>query len=138
MKGTYYVYRIFNEYDDTLYIGKGSGDRLQQQIKRFGFFGHKLKWFEDEQACLKEEIRLIAKLNPPFNKTKGGEAGGRPKTEIDVYRELCRLIRLAVREPDLHNGLMVIVLKWVERLGYRNCVEEFKKRNVFWEIKYVS
>lgn len=123
----FYVYRIFNEYGDTLYIGKGSSSRLARQIKRFGFFGEELKRFADEAACLAEEIRLIAKHSPPLNKTKGGERGGR-EIELNIFFELARLCRISKRQNLPY--LVRIVSRHVERIGFEKCRDELAKYKV--------
>lgn len=127
----YYTYRIFNEYGDTLYIGKGSGYRLRKQVRRFGFYGEILNHYSDEAACLRAEIRLIAKHKPPLNKSKGGEAGGHGATVHDnIFYQLCRLIRIANRRPEIAGGLMKIVQTNIARLGFETCKAEFSKFNV--------
>jgi hypothetical protein len=129
----FYTYRIFNEYGDTLYIGKGSGYRLKNQIKRFGFFGEVLKTFDSEAKCLRDEIRLIAKHKPPLNKTRGGEAGG--KERLDIFYELSRLIRIGERNPDLKGGMWTIIASHIRRIGYPTCKRELEKFNVFLELE---
>lgn len=70
----YYVYRIFSG-DETVYIGKGSGNRIDVQKKNFGCDGEILERFSNEQDAYAAEVRLIEKLSPPLNRCPGGNGG---------------------------------------------------------------
>lgn len=88
----FYVYRIF-DLGGTIYVGKGSGRRLQNQIRRFGALGEVVKYFKAERDAYHFERKLIAQLKPVRNKCAGG--GGscslspprrRTKEEIEMER----------------------------------------------------
>jgi hypothetical protein len=69
-----YVYRIFDGHE-TVYIGKGTGRRLQTQLRRFGVDGEILaRDLTDEQA-FRRERELIAELMPTANRHPGGNGG---------------------------------------------------------------
>lgn len=92
MNRRFYVYRIY-DLGGTVYIGKGSGRRLAQQIKNFGCFGEVVKSKLTEREAYEHERRLIRQLKPIRNRCAGG--GGprskavhvrRAKWEIDIER----------------------------------------------------
>ncbi len=68
----FYVYRIFGEAGETIYVGKGIGRRLANQKRRFGLAGEIVKTFRTERAAYNFEATLIAKLKPSANKVAGG------------------------------------------------------------------
>ncbi len=70
-KQRFYVYRIF-DLGGTIYIGKGSGRRLRQQISRFGCMGEVIERFAVEKAAYAREKQLINQLKPIRNRHPGG------------------------------------------------------------------
>lgn len=70
----FYLYRIFYG-DVTLYVGKGSGQRLQHQKRSFTAQGEIVAQFADENAAYRAEMALIKKLDPPLNRHVGGLGG---------------------------------------------------------------
>lgn len=81
----YYVYQFVDDYGLPLYIGKGSGDRLQDQIRRFKREGHILNWFKCEIEAYKSEAILIDVLRPPLNKMGGRMVFGKPRETPRFY-----------------------------------------------------
>jgi hypothetical protein len=67
----FYVYALAH-LGKVLYIGKGSGRRLQSQRSAFGLYGRILVRFRDETAAYKAERAIIAKLKPSLNRHPGG------------------------------------------------------------------
>jgi hypothetical protein len=97
-KKRFYVYRIFDG-EQTLYVGKGFGRRLQNQRRRFGHEGEVLQEFRCEARAYQRERELIAELKPTLNCNGGG--GGpwvrpkpkprMPRAEATAYREMERI-----------------------------------------------
>lgn len=72
MAERFYVYAIKYENGVVAYVGKGSGRRLNAQIKRFGLDGCVLKRFKREKDAYAYEVKMIAYHKPEFNRHKGG------------------------------------------------------------------
>lgn len=70
----FYVYRIYNGVT-TVYIGKGCGYRLTNQMRRFGLPGEKIEEGLTEAKAFEREVHWIATLNPTDNKNAGGRGG---------------------------------------------------------------
>ncbi len=68
----FYVYRLFDAAGTTLYIGKGSGTRLKNQIRNQSASGEILERFKGERAAYRRERELIAELKPTRNRHPGG------------------------------------------------------------------
>jgi hypothetical protein len=75
-RGRFYVYQLFETPDIILYVGKGSGRRLQKQMRRFSLKGKIIKEFACEERAFECERRLIEIARPELNRNCGG-AGGR-------------------------------------------------------------
>jgi hypothetical protein len=88
----FYVYAAVEADGSFAYVGKGSGNRYKAQQRRFKLPVHILSWHEIEQNAFDEEVRLIAKHNPVFNKHPGGQ-GGRSR---NAY--LADITRIGTRE----------------------------------------
>lgn len=69
----FYVYRLFDVNETTLYVGKGSGRRLETQIKSHKAHGGEIiERFKLERAAYKRERELIKELAPLRNRHPGG------------------------------------------------------------------
>ncbi len=66
-----YVYALTKD-DQILYIGKGTGNRLQDQRRNFGLAGHELAWFKTEKDAYKFERQLVRDIDPWLNRCAGG------------------------------------------------------------------
>ena len=67
----FYVYAL-GHIGKVLYVGKGSGRRLQNQKASFGVYGRVLRWFRKETDAYRAERAFIAKLQPSLNRHPGG------------------------------------------------------------------
>lgn len=94
----FYVYRILGECGETLYIGKGTGQRLNKQKRRFKADGEIVARYSTERQAYKAEKSLIAELNPPLNKSAGGGGGiwGRPCSPQNVDEKLFEIAARAL------------------------------------------
>lgn len=79
-----YVYRIFDGLE-TVYIGKGSGRRLKQQMRSFGMSGEIIEECNSDDHAFERERHWIKTLMPTANISPGG-AGGRTKPK-EMTRE---------------------------------------------------
>lgn len=75
MSKPFYVYRILGEQGETVYIGKGTGRRLQTQKRRFMSDGEIIESYSTEREAYFAEKRLIGEHNPPLNRCGGGGGG---------------------------------------------------------------
>lgn len=71
----FYVYRILGEMGETVYIGKGSGRRLDNQKRRFTADGEIMRSFRSEDLAFRFEAKMIAKYKPPLNMVSGRGRG---------------------------------------------------------------
>lgn len=71
-RGQLYIYRLADYEGKTLYIGKGSGRRLYNQIARTGFYGEIISRHPTDRSAYKAEVVAIARLRPPMNQNAGG------------------------------------------------------------------
>jgi len=71
----FYLYRIFDGDNRTLYVGKGCGSRLAKQKRRFAASGEIVARYADEDEAYRQEIKLIEELKPLLNIAKGGNGG---------------------------------------------------------------
>lgn len=74
MAARFYVYAL-KDGEKTVYVGKGSGRRLDQQRTSLGLSGDVLEWFSSEAKALAAERKWIAELRPSLNKCAGGNGG---------------------------------------------------------------
>lgn len=79
----FYVYEIFKD-AELLYIGKGSGRRLQTQKKNFNADGRVIEWFFSEEKAYSFEKKQIAQKSPPLNRHKGGNGSKAQKIKREV------------------------------------------------------
>jgi hypothetical protein len=82
-KYRFYVYRLFDG-DRTLYVGKGSRNRLTQQKRVHQCDGEILEGHRRERDAYKRERHFIATLKPERNKHPGGN--GSTATRVIVRR----------------------------------------------------
>lgn len=94
MAWTHYVYELTDSDGNVAYVGKGSGRRLDSQIKRYGLIGNEVARFKSEKSAYEYEIKRIADQSPYLNKCAGGN-GNRTKrvsTRKTDFEKLCDLI----------------------------------------------
>lgn len=68
----FYTYKLTDNEGKVAYIGKGSGNRLDRQMKRYQMQGEYVTWHKNERYAYSKEVQLIAELKPYLNKKKGG------------------------------------------------------------------
>lgn len=140
MADPFYVYRILGEMGETVYIGKGSGRRLEVQKRRFKSAGEIIRSFRKEGLALRFEAKMIAKHKPPLNMVAGHGRGllpvgpCRPYKPVDRTNELFEVVARAISalfrkqlyhlDIDLRPQLERFIQAIAEKYGY----EEFCKR----------
>lgn len=89
-----YVYRIFDGCE-TVYVGKGSGRRLETQKRRFNLDGEVIERDLNDDAAFARERHWIKQLMPSANVSPGGNGGrtvARPKPRLDKsFAEIARV-----------------------------------------------
>jgi hypothetical protein len=96
VRGTY-VYRIFNRHE-TVYVGKGSGRRLETQTRKFGCDGEILEVCKSDDHAFRREIHWIALLRPSANILRGGNGGRRkPRKSARRSRDMIEIDRVGSR-----------------------------------------
>lgn len=80
----FYVY-VIGPLDAPLYVGKGSGRRLEAQKRRFKADGHEIARFFKEKDAYAFERVAIAENSPALNQNMGG--GGSRATPVRQERE---------------------------------------------------
>lgn len=78
----FYVYEIINLSGETIYVGKGSGRRLRNQVKNFNFNGCEIARFKKESDAYAFEVQKIAEIKPVLNKHVGGNG-----SKVTIKRE---------------------------------------------------
>jgi hypothetical protein len=113
MAPSFYVYRIFDGLQ-TLYIGKGSGRRLQSQKRKFGCDGEILEACKSDDHAFERERHWIVKLMPTENQNLGG-GGGRckPKRKPRILKEFAEIERIGSRR--------YVALFLLRKLDETNC-----------------
>lgn len=86
MTARWFVYFVFDGCR-LLYVGKGSGSRWLVSAKRLNGIAGIVRYFDTESQALKAEKRYIADLNPPANKTAGGEGKSKRRRGFDYARK---------------------------------------------------
>lgn len=74
MAPRFYIY-CFIDGAEVVYVGKGTGSRLKQQEKRFGFHGKIIERLHSEEEAYRREVYWISELRPTENKNAGGSGG---------------------------------------------------------------
>lgn len=97
----FYVYRIFDGFE-TVYVGKGSGRRLDHQKRKFGLPGEIVEGCKSDDHAFSREVFWIKQLQPTSNKLRGGNGGRvRPKPicrdEKRFLKELAEIDRIGSR-----------------------------------------
>lgn len=85
MAWRFYVYELADDSGAVRYVGKGSGDRLKVQRRRYGLAGHEVARFRRESDAYGFERERIAECRPPLNKHPGGN--GSRATPVRVRRQ---------------------------------------------------
>lgn len=80
----FYVYRIFDALQ-TVYVGKGSGRRLQVQEAKFMLPGEIIESVDNETKAYIRERHWISELKPTENRCAGGN-GSRCRTKRAAKR----------------------------------------------------
>jgi hypothetical protein len=136
----FYVYRILGEMGETVYIGKGTGRRLEAQKRRFMADGEIMRSFNKEDLAFRFEAKMIAKHKPPLNMVAGRGRGElpigphRPYKPADYSNELFDVVARIVRTLrhkqryhlsfDMRPALERFVQAVAQKYGY----DEFSKR----------
>jgi hypothetical protein len=81
----FYVYRLNDENGKTLYVGKGSGARLNRQKSKFSLQGEVVCSFKSEAKAYQREKELISLLSPKLNKYPGGNGSKAAKTRLPKW-----------------------------------------------------
>lgn len=84
-EGRFYVYKLMGDGGTVLYVGKGSGRRLQVQMSKRQCHGEIIARFKSERDAYAYEVLAIAELKPELNRHKGGNG--------------CRAVRRVERKP---------------------------------------
>ena len=92
-KWGFYVYEIGSP-NEPLYIGKGCGDRLKTQEKRFKAGGREIARFVTEDDAYQFEAQLVQELKPVLNKAPGGIKAGRRTFELSIPETPASLIQI--------------------------------------------
>lgn len=68
----FFVYVLRRPDGAPAYVGKGSGNRLRVQCRKFGLDGDIVARFKNESAAYAHEVKLIAEIMPSLNRHIGG------------------------------------------------------------------
>lgn len=119
-----YVY-VFETGGVVLYAGKGSGRRIKQQEKRFGFAGRILEYFDTDDAAFEAEKRWIKELTPTENKCRSGGGGGRckPKKKSKELIAAEREWRKFLKELEEAGSRRYVARFLCTKLNLANCEE---------------
>jgi len=129
----FYLYRILGEMGETVYIGKGTGSRLAQQMRRFQSDGEIIERHSSEDKAYERERELIALHNPPLNVSRGG-LGGRYGSvvgeEENMFRGLAKVIRrLPAVTSDKRVLLERLVCDIAEKYGHAKFAARLRRYN---------
>jgi hypothetical protein len=73
MSAKFYVYEILSDAGDIIYVGKGSGNRINVSKRhQAGFEAREVARFFNELDAYDFEVKHIAETNPQNNKHAGG------------------------------------------------------------------
>lgn len=117
----FYVYRIFDGYE-TVYVGKGSGRRLQSQMRYFSMSGEVLEHCTSDDHAFEREIHWIACLKPTANKLSGGN-GNRcsPKPLSQEQQKSEREYKRFVKEYEEVGPKRYVARFLLSKLNETNC-----------------
>jgi hypothetical protein len=136
----FYVYRILGEMGETVYIGKGTGRRLEVQKRRFMSDGEIMRSFNKEDLAFRFEAKMIAKHKPPLNVVAGRGKGllsiapHRPYKPADVTNELfdvvARIVRTLRHKQRYHLSfdMRPTFERFVQSVAQKYGYDEFSRR----------
>lgn len=117
----FYVYRAFDGHE-TLYVGKGSGRRINQQRKRFRCEVEIIERCSTDDEAFTAERKWIALLKPSENKNAGG-AGGRvaAKPLTNEQRRAAREHKRFLNEYQTVGPRRYVARFLLRKVDERNC-----------------
>jgi len=118
--GKFYIY-CFSDGAEIAYVGKGSGRRIKQQEKRFGYPGRILEYLANERDAYEREVYWIKVLRPSENKNAGG--AGKTSDPNPIPVSLRGLVSDA--EWELAEKQVAKEFKEVDRVGVRRYAARF-------------
>lgn len=126
----FYVYALSDVCGVVRYVGKGSGYRLNTQVRNYGLKGEIIGRFSSELAAYREERKAIKRLNPDLNRNRGG---GGPRHSAPSKR------RTRYLEDIERIGTVAYAARLVLRFGrcfiHNNDVEFLKMQAKFSEVR---
>lgn len=114
VKIEFYVYRIFDG-PTTVYVGKGSGRRLQSQQYAFHLPGEIVEHCKSDDHAFQRERHWISILQPTENISAGGNGGRAKKKRVWVGRTK---LDVAMRKYGTRYGSAMVLLTFLDE---RNC-----------------
>ncbi len=116
----FYVYRIFDGHQ-TVYVGKGSGRRLDCQIKKFGMPGEVVETCTSDDHAFERERHWISVFKPTENRLPGGNGGRvRPKPISSAMKRAAKEYRAMVSEIERVGSKRFVAQFLVSRLSSEN------------------
>lgn len=117
----FYVYRIFDGHE-TVYVGKGSGRRLQSQMRSFSMDGEVIEHCSSDDHAFEREVHWISQLKPTANKAAGGNGGRcRPKPLSPEQRKAKREYAAFLAEYDSVGPKRHVARFLLSKLNETNC-----------------
>lgn len=132
----FYTYKILGEGGELIYIGKGTGARLQKQMRRFQSSGEIIARYSTERQAYMAEKALIAEIKPPLNRCSGGGGGifglSHPRIDEDaIFRVSARIIKTLQHYKQIRRfkvDLRAALEKFVADMATKYGPEEFGRR----------
>jgi len=135
---SFYVYRI-NDGHETVYIGKGSGRRLENQIRAFGLSGEVVEECTSDDHAFEREVYWIKHLMPTFNKVAGGNGGRcRPKELTATEKKSAREYKAFLREYNEIGPRRYVARFLCRKLNLTNCEENGVSKVGWFRLKEVA